>query len=204
MGTLLLISGCASKTSLSSQWIDSSQRNPRFERVIVVAVSSNPDRRRTFEDAVAKDLQASGIDVWPSTRLMNPELEVTRESLLPFIEERQAQAIIVTRVTGLEVETVEIEGRSNVQEERQQSGLDYVPPRKKGTVFQYDFSEDVEATRITSTYTTELTTEVYTAEDYQHIYTIVSSTSGQETLAEVIDVLSDEIAERLSKDKVIR
>ena len=118
--------------------------------------------------------------------------------------QQQADALVVTRVTHLEVKSVEVEGRSTVIAEQQQSGQDYVFQRQQGTLFRYDFTEDVESSFITTEYTTVLTTDVYVAATGELIYTIVSTATKQETLTDVIDVLSDEIAKRLRRDKVIR
>ncbi len=200
----LLASACANHTSVSSSWVDSKQRNSEFERVLVVAVSSNADGRMSFEDAVVYALRGPETQAWPSSRLMKPDLEITRETLAPIIEQQQADAIVVTRVTRLEVTPVEIGGRSTVLAEQHQTGQDYVYQRQQGTLFRYDYTEDVEKTYITSEYTTELTTDVYATASGERIYTIVSRATKQESLADVIDVLSNVIAERLRKDKVIK
>jgi hypothetical protein len=200
----LLASACANHTSVSSSWVDSKQRNSQFERVLVVAVSSNADGRMSFEDAVVYDLRGPETQAWPSVRLMEPDLEITRETLRPIIEQQQADALVVTRVTRLEVEPIEIGGRSTVLAEQQQSGQDYVYQRKQGTLFRYDYTEDVEKTYLTTEYTTELTTDVYATASGERIYTIVSRANKQESLADVIDVLSNVIAKRLRRDKVIK
>ena len=126
--------------------------------------------------------------------------EITKETLRPIIEQQQADAVVVTRVTRLEVEPVEMGGRSTVLAEQQQSGQDYVYQRQQGTLFRYDYEEDVEKTYISSEYTTELRTDVYTTTSDQHIYTIISRATKQESLADVIDVLSNVMAKRLRRD----
>ncbi len=204
LGLALLTGACASHTSVSSQWIDPDQRGRQFERVLVVGVSENTDRRMSFEDAVVFDLRGTNTQAWPSSRLMDAELEITQKTLDPIIKQQQADAIVITRVTRLEVKPVEVEGRSKVIAEQQQSGQDFVFQRQQGTLFRYDFTEDVESSFITTEYTTELTTDVYVAATGELIYTIVSTATKQETLTDVIDVLSDEIAKRLRRDKVIR
>jgi hypothetical protein len=200
----LFTSACTSHTSVSSSWTDTKLRNSPFKRVLVVAVSANADGRMSFEDAVVYDLRGPETQAWPSSRLMKPDLEITKETLLPIIEQQQADAVVVTRVTRLEVEPVEIGGRSTVLAEQQQSGQDYIYQRQKGTLFRYDYEEDVEKTYISSEYTTELRTDVYTTTSDQHIYTIISRATKQESLADVIDVLSNVIAKRLRKDGLIK
>ena len=200
----LFFSACANHTSVSSSWTDGKRHNNPFNRVLVVAVSANADGRMSFEDAVVYDLRGPETQAWPSSRLMKPDVEVNRVTLLPIIDQQQADAVVVTRVTRLEVEPVEIGGRSTVLAEQQQSGQDYVFQRQQGTLFRYDYEEDIEKTYITSEYTTELRTDVYETESDELIYTILSRATKQESLADVIDVLSNVIAKQLRKDRVIR
>ena len=79
-----------------------------------------------------------------------------------------------------------------------------MPERRTGTVFQYNYNETVEPVYTKAEYTTVLTTEVFSATTGEHVYTVVSSATKQETLAEVIDLLSDIIAKRLRDDGVIK
>ncbi len=204
MGTALFTSGCTSHTSVSSSWTDARQRTSPFNRVLVVAVSANTDRRMSFEDAIVYDLRNSETHAWPSSRLMKSDIEITRATLLPIIEQQQADAVVVTRVTQLKVEPVEMGGRSNVLAEQQQSGQNYIYQRQQGTLFRYNYEEDVEKTYITSEYTTELKTDVYATASDELIYTMVSRATKQESLADVIDVLSNVIAKQLRKDGVIK
>jgi PBP1b-binding outer membrane lipoprotein LpoB len=200
----LLLSGCTARTSVSSSYTDKQQRNPRFTRALVVAVTATPERRLSFERAVVKDLAIDGTEAWPSAQLMNTQLEINQDNLRSVVEQQQADVVIVTRVTAMEVVPVEVEGRSAVLEEQQQSGENHIYKRKSGTLFRYDYEEDVEASYVTTEYTTELKTEVFAAQSGELIYTIVSRVSKVETINEVIDVLSDEIAKRLRRDGVIK
>lgn len=200
----LLLTGCSARTSISSSYTDQQQRNPRFTRALVVAVAATPNRRLSFERAVVKDLATNGTEAWPSAQLMNTELEINEVNLRSVVEQQQADAVIVTRVTAMEVSSVEVEGRSTVLEEQQQSGENHIYKRKSGTLFRYDYEEDIEASYVTTEYTTELKTEVFAAQSGELIYTIASRVSKVETIDEVIEVLSDEIAKRLRRDGVIK
>jgi hypothetical protein len=200
----LLATACASKTSVSSDWLDKGAKRAQFESVLIVAVSATAERRRSFEDAVANDLRRPGTEVWVSSSLMDPKTEINEETLRSVAEQQQADAVVVTRVTKLEIEPVEVGGRSAILAQEQQSGADHVFRRQSGTLFRYDYEEDIEATYVTSAYTTELTTDVYDTATGERVYTIVASVEKLETLKDVIDVLSDKIAERLRRDRVIR
>jgi hypothetical protein len=200
----LLTTACATKTSVSSDWLDKSAKHPQFESALIVAVSATPERRKSFEDAVAEDLRGSGTEIWVHSNFSDSKTEFDMETLRAIAKQQKAAALIVTRVTKLEIEPVEVGGRSAILAQEQQSGSDHVFRRQSGTLFRYDYDEDVEATYVTSEYTTELTTDVYDAASGEHVYTLVASANKLETLVEVIDVLSDKIAERLRRDRVIK
>jgi hypothetical protein len=200
----ILLAGCSARTSVSSTYADQEVRNPRFERALVVAVTATPERRLSFERAVVKDLSQDGTLAWASAQLMNTELEINEANLSGVIKEQQADALIVTRIMSMEVKPVEVEGRSAVLEEQQQSGESHVFKRQSGTLFRYDYEEDIESSYVTTEYTTELKTEVFATDSGDLVYTVVSRVSKVETISEVIEVLSDEIAARLRRDKVIK
>lgn len=200
----LLVASCASKTSVSSDWLDKSAKRSQFASALIVGVSATADRRRSFEDAVAEGLRRPGTEVWTSSRLMAPETEINKETVLTVAQQQKADAVIVTRVTKLEIEPVEVGGRSAILAQEQQSGESHIYRRQAGTLFRYDYDEDIESTYVTTEYTTKLTTEVYDAESGELIYTVVASAKKMETIAEVIDVLSKKIAEQLRKDRVIK
>jgi len=200
---ILMLSACASHTSVQSRWHDTGHKRPGFERVLVVGVSEDTDRRMSFEDAVVFDLRAAGIDAWSSTRLMPSDAAINEDNLRSLVETQNADAVVVTKVTKMEVVPVESGGRTDVMEFKQETGNEMVPQRRSGTIFQYDYVENVEPIYVTTEYTTELTTDVYDTRDGSHVYTVVTSAKKKETLAEVVDVLSDEIAARLTRDKVI-
>jgi hypothetical protein len=203
--TIALSAGaCASKSSVSSSWHDKSPATSKFSNVLVVAVSNNIDTRMSFEDAVAFDLRGSDTQAWASARGMGAKQEINEENLRKLVELKQIDAIVVTKVTSMEIKPVEAGGRSDVIENQQTTGYGIVPQRKSGTIFRYDYNETVEPVYTTAEYTTVLTTDVYSAASGENVYTVVTSTSKQETLADVIDVLSNAIAARLRADSVIR
>lgn len=200
----LALGACASQTSVTSNWHNNSLRNPQFSRIIVVGVTEAFDERLSFEDAVVADISGPYTKAWPSGRLMGPGKEVNEDNMRALVADKQADAVIVTKVTSVDVKTAEAGGRSDVIELQQETGVGMVPKRRSGTIFQYDYEENIEPVYITREYTTVLTTDVYSTADGTNVYTVVSTAKKQETLADVIATLSDAIADRLRSDKVIR
>jgi hypothetical protein len=206
-GTLLiaaLLSGCASPTKLSSVWHDQGQRGTRFDRLLVVAVSDNTDRRLSFEDALVNQLRGPKTEAWASARLMRADAPVNEESLRLLVAQQDADAVIVTKLQSVEVKPEESGGRSDVLARQNETGMGMTPVRRSGTVFQYDYEEKIEPVYITAKYSAILTTDVYSVTTGTNIYSVISTTSGQNTVAEVIAELSKAITDRLRSDGVIR
>jgi hypothetical protein len=128
LAIVLVTSACSTATSVSSNWHDRSYQNAGFKRVLVVGVTENTDRRMTFEDAVVNDLRSDSTLVWASSRLMPADTKLTEASMNELAKQQEADAVIVTRVTSLDVTAVEVKGRTDV-----------VAQRKKGTIFRYDY-----------------------------------------------------------------
>jgi hypothetical protein len=198
-----LLSGCASPTKVSSVWHDKNQRATRFDRLLVVAVSDNADRRLSFEDALVNQLRGPKTEAWASARLMPADAPVNEESLRGIVAQQQADAVIVTKLESVEVKPVESGGRSDVLARQNETGIGMTPERKSGTVFQYDYEEKIEPVYITAEYSAVLTTDVYNVTDGTNIYSVITTTTGQNTVAEIIAELSKAIAERLRSDGVI-
>ncbi len=189
-----LLAGCAAKTAVSSSWIDGDKRGARYEKVLVIAMTEEGDKRVSFEDELAVELSRGDTRAWPSSQLMDTGLVINEDSVRPLIEETGAQAVVVTRVTDMSVQTVE----------SSQAYTAVAARRKKGTAFQYDYVEKELPALVTAEFTKELTTDVVDAASGERVYTVVASAAGQDALAEVIGVLSDVIAKQLQADGVIR
>ena len=135
---------------------------------------------------------------------MSSDQPLDEPTILEVASEQDTQIIVVTRVISIDITPVEIGGRSTVIAEQQQTGFDHTYRRRKGTLFQYDYEEDVEAVYMTTEYTTKLHTDVYDARTGKLIYEMESAVAKQESLNEVIRVLGDEIAKRLRRDGVVK
>jgi hypothetical protein len=174
-------------------WHDAAKRGVRYDRILVVALTQEGDKRKSFEDALRARLQSPALEVWSSSSLMGINVPVTADSIGPLLQDTGARALVVTRVTSIDVDPVQVD-----------SYTDVVAQRRKGSVLTYDYVEKELPAFIRNEFTTVLTTDVYDAQSSASIYTLVSSASGQESLGDVIDVLSRAIAKRLRSDGVVR
>jgi len=188
-----LLTGCAGTPQQSHVWNDADKRGARYDRVLLTALTQEGDKRRSFEDALAGRLRSEQTEVWSSNKLMRIDTPVTTETVAPLLAQTGATAVIVTRVTSIAVEPVQVNAYTDV-----------VAKRRKGSALTYDYVDKELPAFIRNEFTTVLTTDVYDAESNSNVYTLVSSTRGQESLGDVIEVLSKAIAKRLRSDGVVR
>lgn len=196
LGLLLsavLLSGCAARTSVNSTWHDTDLRGQRYDKVLVIGLTADGERRVTYEDTVTRELLGGNTQAWPSSRFMDIAQDVTPETVQPVVDRLGADAVIVTQVSSLNVEAIEVDAFTDVMARRQ-----------SGTAFRYDYIEKERAAYMTAEFTTVLTTDVYAANSGKHLYSMVASTSGQESLDDVAIELGRAIAKRLKNDGVVR
>ena len=192
-GLTLMAAGCAWVPSQSHVWHDDDKRGVQYERILLVALTQEGDKRKSFEDSLRARLQTPAIEIWTSSSLMGINVPVTADSINPLLQSTGAEAVIITRVKSIGVDPVQVD-----------SYTDVVAKRRKGSVLTYDYVEKELPAFIRNEFTTVLTTDVYDARSSASIYTLVSSASGQESLSDVIEVLSRAIAKRLRSDGVVR
>jgi len=191
--TALTLAGCATKATVSSNWLDDSKRDSRYDRVLVIAMAAQGDKRMSFEDEVAFDLNSDVTQAWPSSRHMAITTEINADTIAPVVRELGAKAVVITRVLKMEVST-----------SQNKPYTDVTARRKKGTAFRYEYVEKDSPVLVTPEFTIELETDVVDVASGERIYSLVAATSGQESLSAVINVLSDVIAKQLRADRVIR
>jgi hypothetical protein len=109
-GTLLLALaaivawGCAS-TRLVNTWQEPKYSGPALTRIMVIDVTRQAGIRRTFEDQVARQLEAKGVRAVASYTLIPEDGEVPKERLAEAVKESGVQGVLVTRLVKVEVQT---------------------------------------------------------------------------------------------------
>lgn len=189
----LSVPGCANRPTVTATWHENEARGARYSSALVIGLVKDGDKRLSFEDALAQQLSSSDTKLWSSSRVLGSGRAVNRESVSRAVAQTGAEAVFVTRVETLEVRQVETEAYTDVQARRQQ-----------GRLFSYDYVEKELPARVTPEFTTTLVTDVYRVGSERHVYSLTATASGQESLEEVIDVLSRAIAKKLRADGIVR
>ena len=98
--TVLTLTACASNKPIS-EWHRESFTGT-VDNILIIGVSSNADRRYTFEHKFISALAASNTSAISSRRLLPSSLNLTREIVEKAIEGRQVGAVLITRLVGVQ------------------------------------------------------------------------------------------------------
>lgn len=96
----LALAACAA-TRPAKEW-----RNDKIEatidKVLVIAAFQRSTQRRVYEDEFFNALSARGVTAIPGYTLITSSAEITRESVEEAIRGRDIDAVLVTRLLGIE------------------------------------------------------------------------------------------------------
>ena len=97
---VIVISACAS-TRAVTEWQDETYTG-RPDSVLVIAAVEDGARRRNVEDAYVEEFGVLGIAAAPAYALMGGDSSLSRETVEAAIEGRDIDAVLVTRLLGVE------------------------------------------------------------------------------------------------------
>ena len=94
----LTLTACASSPPVT-QW-RSESFSGKVDNILIIGVSSNADRRYTFETGFVEALAANNTRAIPSRDLLRTSINLRREIVEKAIEGQQVGAVLITRVAG--------------------------------------------------------------------------------------------------------
>ena len=71
-----------------------------LDNILIIGVTSQSTRRRTFEDTFVSGLAALEVNATPSYKLLASSLELNKEIVTKAIEGKNIGAVLVTRLAG--------------------------------------------------------------------------------------------------------
>ena len=96
----ILISACAT-TRAVTEWQDDTYTGS-LDSLLVIAAVEDGARRRNVEDAYVEEFGVVGIAAAPAYALMGGDSSLSRETVEAAIEGRDIDAVLVTRLLGVE------------------------------------------------------------------------------------------------------
>lgn len=105
VATTFIASACVT-TELKEQWRDATYRSDGAQRVLVVAVVGQPDRRHILEDKLVAHLQQAGITATVSYRLLPVDGPENRDAVRRVVEQTGSTMVLSVRLVNVQQETV--------------------------------------------------------------------------------------------------
>ena len=98
----IAVAGCAASTKIVNQWTSPDYTSPRFKKIMVIGVSTQPSIRRTFEDEFVTKLKAAGVEALPSYLYIPEDGQVDESRLQAAVKQAGADAVIITRLVRVD------------------------------------------------------------------------------------------------------
>jgi hypothetical protein len=108
---LLTLGGCSSLNVVDT-WHKPAGQGRHYQKIMILGVANDENRRRTFENIVAEELGRGMVTVVPSHTLL-PDLDKTnREGVVAAVRAAGCDAVLTTRVLAVGDSTVTQQGQS--------------------------------------------------------------------------------------------
>jgi hypothetical protein len=101
--TLLTLS-CASSMRLTDDWKDSAFTGPAYKKIMLVALTTRPGLRKSFEDEFAKEMKARGVETAKCYECIPDVEKVTREEILEVGKEKRVEAFLIIRLLRMDTQ----------------------------------------------------------------------------------------------------
>ncbi len=166
------LAACASGPQVTRLQTEAGSASPPYETILVVAVLKSFDSRRYLEKEVVKALEAKGTRAVAMTSLADSRTPLNRNTIIPLIEQVEADAVLVTQLTGLQTD-------AKLKNRNPQSSLN-IRPTGYYNVFSVEVTEYVEPPAVQYEFGVALRTDLFSADSKESVWAI-ASTSNEKT-----------------------
>lgn len=189
------LAACSS-TSLKEAWTDPEYKGQPLKRVLVIGVTENVRNRRAFEDAMVSAFRGRGVEAISSATISPPSMEIDEDMLRAKVKELNADAVLVTRMVGVEKETIYTPGTSTyTRAPRYYSFHDYYSTAYQA-VYEPGYIREYDVVKLES--------NLYESREEKLIWSVASSSFAPQSAQEVINELSKIIIEDMARNGLVR
>jgi hypothetical protein len=100
----LLTQSCAPSMRLTDDWKDSAFRGPAYKKIMVVALTTRPGMRQSFEDEFANQMKARGVEAAKCYECIPDVDKVTREEIIKVGAEKGVEAFLIIRLLRMDTQ----------------------------------------------------------------------------------------------------
>lgn len=192
---ILVISAYAAKTKLGDSWTDPDFTQRPIKNVLVIGIAAKEERRQVFEDQFMTTFRNAGIGAEASYNLLPDEKKLTKEIVDAAIKGKGFDAVILTRMVDVDLET-----------EHHSSGYNVIPGGYYNSLYgyygyTYSAVKAPDYTDYKEIYSLETTLYAYPSEKL--IWTVQSQAVRKESVYDTIKTFTMKILKRLKKDGIL-
>ena len=112
LGAVALVVGCAAKpvTTVQASWVSPQLSQTPFTKMLIITVASDEFVQIAFQDQMAAQLQARGVNAVASRRYFTRYTDAERARFKKSIDDSDADCVLLVRVTRTETTTLENRG----------------------------------------------------------------------------------------------
>ncbi|MEM7136153.1 MAG: hypothetical protein AAF500_06215 [Myxococcota bacterium] len=194
---IALLGACAgTPTTVPISW-----RNPGFEGVVfddllIIGVGQNEGSRRLFEDEFAKQLASQGARAQPSWQLLPQSTQISREELDVALQQGSFDAVIVTRLLGVDKEQEYVQGSTHTVPSNY-----YAIPYYGYYATSYAVVHEPGYFKTNTTF--RLETNLYSVASRGLVWSGQSDTVNPTSIADVIDSMTAAVAKTLREQRLV-
>ena len=189
------LAGCTA-TRLSEAWVDSSYTGGPLESVLVIGLSDNVRRRGLFEEELASRFNARGVSAVASISVAPNKEDLDKASIKKKVQELGIKSVIVTRVLGVDKEKYYVPGEPYTPRYGYYRGLYGYYGQAYGAAYSPGYWAEFEIVR--------LETNLYEVGTEKLIWSAASETIDPQSIEKVVQSLSEQIIDDLSKRGLLK
>jgi hypothetical protein len=183
-------------TNVATAWKSPAYSGPGFTRIFVVAVHTTDDKRRLFEDHLARELSKHRVVAEPSYTHLPDTDRLSEAAVREAIADGDFDGVTISRLVGREQEKTYVPGRT-YEEAVTPTGGYYGYYRTSWEVVH-------EPGYYKTNTTVHLETSLYDLQGRSKVWDGKSNTMNPNSVADVIESASRAIAKQMKKDGVLR
>ena len=186
---------CAAKTKLGDVWKDPAYTGGKITKVLVIGIADHESRRTAFENQFVTAFRNRGIEAEASNTLIPGVEKLDKEIVTSAIEGKGFDAVIVTRVIGIDIKYTKNPG-----------GYYAIPDTYYNSLYGY-YGHAYTVVKAPDEHnaktTASLETNLYSVETEKLVWTVQSKAYKKASLYDSIKSITKTLLKRLKKDDLV-
>ena len=189
-----LLAGCGTTATTSDD--TGTSGGPPFGNFLVIGISGDYNSRAQFERQLVGELRRLGAAARAYHAVIGSNQPITPDSVRSALETESFDAVLVTRVLDTDIDV-------SVKKDREATDATPIGGRILN-LFRYDYTDYSNPGQIDLKTKVSFAIELYDVSTEEIVWSMESSSRGEENLGLLIDRTAESIARRVSREKLIR